>query len=377
MTDIRRVGDSGVHTVEGVVAGARAARLTKQRDKEAAEYEAEKNKIKEQNSAAVGRIDEKFNAVTDVVENEFRRRTVGLVSADDFRKARECLVEAVSEGEKRQREREEEASARRKEERALKRKKMAATLSFAVDDDEEAANADGDEAAAARGSGAAVATITTTTSSSSSATAATAAAAPVIAAKVKKDPTADAAFLPDRDRDLAQQAERERLRQEWLAQQDVVKNEMLEITYSYWDGIGHRKVIQVRKGTTVARFLELVKQQVAAEFNDMKYVAPESLLYVKEDLIIPHHVSFYDLIVTKARGKSGPLFHFDVHDDVRLLSDATVEKDESHPGKVVQRSWYERNKHIFPASRWEVYDPNVARDGVGYTIHGGEVNKKS
>jgi protein FAM50 len=42
----------------------------------------------------------------------------------------------------------------------------------------------------------------------------------------------------------------------------------------------------------------------------------------------------------------------------------------------VQRSWYERNKHIFPASRWEVYDPNVARDGVAYTIHGGEVNKK-
>ena len=76
MTDIRRVGDSGVHTVEGAVAGPRAARLTKQRDKEAASYEAEKNKIKEQNSAAVGRIDDKFNAVTDVVENEFRRRTV-------------------------------------------------------------------------------------------------------------------------------------------------------------------------------------------------------------------------------------------------------------------------------------------------------------
>jgi XAP5, circadian clock regulator len=37
---------------------------------------------------------------------------------------------------------------------------------------------------------------------------------------------------------------------------------MLEITYSYWDGIGHRKVIQVRKGTTIGRYLELVKQQV-------------------------------------------------------------------------------------------------------------------
>lgn len=92
------------------------------------------------------------------------------------------------------------------------------------------------------------------------------------------------------------------------------------------------------------------------------------------------------MIVTKARGKSGPLFHFDVHEDIRLLHDATVEKDEvsihftfiiilnhlligiqSHAAKVVERRWYERNKHIFPASRWEIYDPAVQRDK--YTIH--------
>ena len=66
------------------------------------------------------------------------------------------------------------------------------------------------------------------------------------------------------------------------------------------------------------------------------------------------HYTFYDFIVNKARGKSGPLLNFDVHDDVRLLADATKEKDESHAGKVVERSYYQRNKHIFPASRWEV-----------------------
>jgi XAP5, circadian clock regulator len=64
--------------------------------------------------------------------------------------------------------------------------------------------------------------------------------------------------------------------------------------------------------------------------------------------------TFYDFIINKARGKSGPLFNFDVHDDVRLLADATKEKDESHAGKVVERSYYQKNKHIFPASRWEV-----------------------
>lgn len=40
------------------------------------------------------------------------------------------------------------------------------------------------------------------------------------------------------------------------------------------------------------------------------------------------HYTFYDFIVNRYRGKSGPLFNFDVHDDVRLLADATVEKDE-------------------------------------------------
>ena len=66
------------------------------------------------------------------------------------------------------------------------------------------------------------------------------------------------------------------------------------------------------------------------------------------------HYTFYDFIINKVRGKSRPLFNFDVHGDVRLLADATREKNESHAGKVVERNWYQRNKHIFPASRWEV-----------------------
>jgi protein FAM50 len=148
---------------------------------------------------------------------------------------------------------------------------------------------------------------------------------------------------------------------------------MLEVTYSYWDGSGHRKVIKVKKGTSIGKFLEQIKAQLIGEFSALRSVNPDDLMYVKEDLIIPQHLSFYDLIVTKARGKSGPLFHFDVHEDVRIITDVNVEKDESHPGKVVERRWYERNKHIFPASRWELFDPSLSREHVGYTIHGHEV----
>jgi len=132
-----------------------------------------------------------------------------------------------------------------------------------------------------------------------------------------------------------------------------MKAEEIEVTYSFWDGSGHRKTVSCKKGDDIATFLDKCRQQMP----ELRGVSVDNLMYIKEDLIIPHHYTFYDFIVNKARGKSGPLFNFDVHDDVRLLADASLEKDESHAGKVVERAWYTKNKHIFPASRWEVFDP--------------------
>lgn len=39
--------------------------------------------------------------------------------------------------------------------------------------------------------------------------------------------------------------ERDALRREWLRKQEEMKEEDIEITYSYWDGTGHRKVVTV------------------------------------------------------------------------------------------------------------------------------------
>lgn len=131
----------------------------------------------------------------------------------------------------------------------------------------------------------------------------------------------------------------------------------------------------MKKGDTIGQFLQSCLLDLRKEFHELRGVGADSLIYVKEDLIIPHHHSFYDFIVTKARGKSGPLFNFDVHDDIRLTADATIEKDESHAGKVMLRGWYERNKHIFPASRWEPYDPEKKFEG--YSIKDKTKNKES
>ena len=71
-------------------------------------------------------------------------------------------------------------------------------------------------------------------------------------------------------------------------------------------------------------------------FAEFRSTSVSNLMYVKEDLVLPHNMSFYDLIISKARGKSGPLFHFDVYDDIRLEHNANVEKEESHAGETPQ-----------------------------------------
>ena len=181
------------------------------------------------------------------------------------------------------------------------------------------------------------------------------------AKKVKKNPDVDTSFLPDRDRQELERQERDRLRQEWVTLQETMKEEPVQITYSYWDGTGHRFTLTMKKGQSIEKFIGAVIEQLRGDFHELRAITTEQLMcvvqagccwvkgvfvgwvclltppalrYIKEDLIIPHYYTFYDFIVTKARGKSGPLFNFDVHDDVRLTNDASVEKDESHAGKV-------------------------------------------
>jgi hypothetical protein len=63
--------------------------------------------------------------------------------------------------------------------------------------------------------------------------------------KFRKNPTVDTSFLPDREREDAERREREELRQEFLKRQEDMKKEEIEITYSYWDGSGHRRSVVV------------------------------------------------------------------------------------------------------------------------------------
>ncbi|KAJ3175427.1 hypothetical protein HDU87_006247 [Geranomyces variabilis] len=305
---------------------SRAAMLEKQRKAMIADFQTQKDRIAKDKQVHIGA--DKFVAQNDWVDNELKRQTVGLVQLEDFQRIRESLDK------KRQEEMEREQVALLKSKR--KKKKDRVTLSFDLDGEDDADQDLG---------------------------------SPKPAKKVKKNPTVDTSFLPDREREEEERLEREKLREEWLEQQEKIKLDKILITYSYWDGTGHRKSVECTKGDTMAQFLENCRKQ----WHELRGVHVDNLMYVKEDLIIPHHYTFYDFIVNKTRGKSGPLFSFDVHDDVRLVNDASIETEESHAGKVLERAWYEKNKHIFPASRWEVFDPQ--RDYGGYTVNDKKAEK--
>ena len=343
--------DAGIRTVEGNVAGGRAAMLEKKRQAEQEEFELEKAKRKKSSQTACLTIGSKFQParIGSVEEQAFKAKTVGLVSAKDFLNAAKEQEESandanklkqpeLTEEEKQQQAKQAKKAAKKKKKQ---KKKLASRLSFmdGDDDDDEEEGGEGDHGSTGNQP----------------------------KESKLKDPTVDTSFLPDKQREESLKLQRQQLEQDWKTQQTGLKKEKLDITYSYWDGSGHRRSIVVTKGASVGEFLDQVRQDLAGDFKELRQVAADSLLYVKEDLILPHDITFYDLIVTKARGKSGPLFHFDVHDDVRIGAvDTRIEKEDSHPGKICERRWYERNKHIFPASRWELYDP--AKEYGTYTI---------
>ncbi|KAH8096527.1 hypothetical protein JL720_3904 [Aureococcus anophagefferens] len=291
-----REGDTGVHTVEGTKAGSRAAGLTQQRAADQEAYEAKKRKLEEDSARGVGRIDDKFDStvLNTVLSGGGLQTKAQYVAAQAAAAAPAAAPPAA------------EPAAPKRRKKASKRPKAVA-LSFADDD-----CGDGGEGAAP---------------------------------KALKCPDVETSFLPDRARDAAARGE---------AAAGGVDGPpgagQGGAARGYWDGSGHRRTLEITKGHTIAKFLAASLAQLEHEFPDLRRVHVDNLMYVKEDLVIPHHFTFHDLIVSRARGKSGPLFRFDAKDDVRLgPTDVRVESDATHPGKVVMRAWFERNKHIFPA----------------------------
>lgn len=354
----------------------RVRRQEERREQERAAFEERQRKAE---SLAAPRFDGSGGALfkefgsgkSEGIENAFRNETVGLVTRDDFARKRANVQERFEEEEREKKKAATERALRERRRRRAEHTASASKLSFAGFDDD----GDGDDGdlfqamppPASRNRASASGGVGATGDHAPGGGASDAAEPASKVSKYGKNPDVETAFLPDRDRELAAARVAAAEAKAKLAAEEAAKATPLKVTYSYWNGSGHRKDVRVRQGDSIGAFLALAQKQLAPRFREVRSSGPDDLLYVKEDVILPPSLTFHELITKKARGKSGPLFHFDVHDDVRLQADARIEKDESHAGKVVERHWYKKNKHVFPASRWEEYDPNKVYDK--YTIH--------
>ncbi len=304
----------GITTVEGQVAGAVAAAYAKEREKEKLKYEEAKAKIKEINNVnVVVKLTDKFKEASYLVQ-ALGNPDIDNMNIHPIESTKSDYKDTVELVEQRERE---------KAEKEKKRKKEVGMLSFDYGDDDcyDEQNS-------------------------------------ISIKKMNKNPNVDTSYLADKERDQRIEDEKNRLNREWQEEQQRVKKEQLEVTYSYWDGSGHRQTIVVEKGITIFKFLEKVKTELSSKFKELRSMSSENLIFVKEDTILPHNLTFYDLIVQKARSKSGnKLFNFNVKEDIRIVGDIRLECDSSHPGKVIDRRYYEKNKHIFPYSKYELYDP--------------------
>ncbi|CAD6564007.1 MAG: hypothetical protein ASARMPRED_002637 [Alectoria sarmentosa] len=195
---------------------------------------------------------------------------------------------------------------------------------------------------------------------------------------------------------------REQLRKEFLLMQQVVKATEIIIPFVFYDGTNiPGGACKVKKGDYVWLFLDR-SRKVGAELGvgggekansrrEWARVGVDDLMLVRGEIIIPHHYELYYFIVNKSVGpNSTPLFDYaattvplsdgsespdQVPDDCDPISlpSKTKQKnngqvtpadrhlegvtDDPNFTKVVDRRWYERNKHIFPASVWEEFDP--------------------
>jgi protein FAM50 len=195
---------------------------------------------------------------------------------------------------------------------------------------------------------------------------------------------------------LAREAQQADLaRKEFLAMREAVKATDIVIPFVFYDGTnvpGGR--CRVKKGDHVWLFLDKARK-VGAELGvggdksrrDWARVSVDDLMLVRGEVILPHHYEFYHFLFTKAKGFDGQIFDYSSEptkaSPVPLDVDATAPEDhnplqQEHKKdkytlpdkelegyaddptttKVVDRRWYERNKHIYPASVWEEYNPD-------------------
>ncbi|KAI9836353.1 MAG: hypothetical protein M1819_001382 [Sarea resinae] len=351
----------------------------------------------------------RFTAQSSTAEDLLKNQTVGLVHLSEFRKRRaEALEQKEREAQNRTLGKSTSGTATPDGDGAStphqppkkKRKPVAkGKLSFGVDDDDENENE--------------VSSTPSSTTPDERASATPPQPPSETSASLKKKrlgPNASLSVAPKaltKSALLREAQTREQLRKEFLALQEAVKATEIVIPFVFYDGTNiPGGECRVKKGDFIWLFLDKARK-VGAELGvggagekansrrEWARVGIDDLMLVRGEIIIPHHYDFYYFIVNKTKDlNNAPLFdyssqpttttttthtdphsrshsHSHSHSRSRSRSSSTAppppttttttplegSTDDPTFTKVVDRRWYERNKHIFPASVWEDFDP--------------------
>lgn len=225
----------------------RAMQLMKKR--EIAQQEIELRKKKIENDLKIHNIESKFATHYNAVEQQLKTSTIGLVTLDEMKAKQENIVKErerkLAQKEKEKEQEKERALAAKQAEKS-KQKKQIQALSFNLDEEEEEIDSDDDSDARSEKSN----------KSDKSKTSESCESLEPLVKKIKKNPDVDTSFLPDREREEEENRLREELRQEWAQKQNALKEEEIEITFSYWDGSGHRRSVIMKKGKDLKNVID-------------------------------------------------------------------------------------------------------------------------
>ncbi|KAI9660277.1 MAG: hypothetical protein M1831_003585 [Alyxoria varia] len=202
---------------------------------------------------------------------------------------------------------------------------------------------------------------------------------------------------------------RSQLRREFMIIQEALKSTEILIPFVFYDGTNiPGGFCKVKKGDHIWFFLDKARK-VGAQMGvggdrskkEWARVGVDDLMLVRGEIIIPHHYDIYYFIINGVQGFEGDLFDFSAQPSQRAIASIKKnledtdsfdpltnpgQKDKPHSSrdsgsegadqdpaitKVVDRRWYERNKHIYPASMWQEFEPgtdykkSIRKDTVG------------
>ena len=190
--------------------------------------------------------------------------------------------------------------------------------------------------------------------------------------------------------------EKTKLAREFIEMQRLVKKTDIIIPFVFFDGSntnGGR--VRLKKEDQIWLFLDQARRMGAALSvggergrKEWARVNVNDLMLVRGDVIFPPHLEFYHFIINKYKGFKGEVV-FDFSDRPTAATPEVLDDEEqpagynppyksdkknAHPStpddeiegynddpkftRVVDSRWYQKNKHIFPASTWVEYDAN-------------------